>query len=317
MQHLLIGVYILTFVIGFISVYHLTIKYNIHKIPFLKTYKHHILAFNLVVFALAVTRYYKVNIMNTVQGVGSIKMQHVADELFLFQKGIEYFGIILIAYTLVKMLYQIQQKPLGSLLRYGLIFVLALSAFAYGIGMTQFLNGEAQWIDFFCDIISGLVFIPVIGIFAFSLIKMKKTMTHRVKFPLSLFMIFYLIVLLMLFSQNFLSFRLQNLFVAAIILAANLFPLFCSRMFLRTQNIFSMNINNVNLERLVSEYNISGREREILVCILQGLSNKEIKDRLFLSPHTVKNHNYNLYRKLGVGNRGELLRKTWEYQNNQ
>ena len=319
MQHVLIGFYIVTFITGFISLFHINAKYAIYKYSFLKTYKHHILVFNLYILSVAVTRYYKINIVNTVRGVGSIKMQHAADALLLFQMGVEYFGMLLIAYTLVKMLYQMQERPMGYLLKYSFIFMLTLSTFAYGIGVTLFLNGEAHWLDFFCDILSGIIFLPVIGIFAFSSIKMKHTKPDNRAFSTSLFLSFYLIALSMLFLQNFVSFKHQNVFVAAIILSANIFPMFWSTCLIKTKNLnnFSINICHANIERIVSEYNISDREREIFECILQGLSNKEIQERLFISPHTVKNHNYNLYKKLGVGNRGELLRKTMEYQNNK
>ena len=318
MQHVLIGFYIVTFITGFIAVYHMNARYTIYKYAFLKTYTHHILVFNLYVLSLAVTRYYYVNIVNTVGGVDSIPMQHAADALLLFQKGVEYFGMIVIAYTLVKMLYQMQERTVENPIKYSFIFMLTLSTFAYGIGVTLFLNGEAHWLDLFCDILSGIIFLPVIGIFTFSSIRMNQVKTGHREFSTSIFLIFYLIALSILFLQNFVSFNHRNVFVAAIILSMNLFPMLWSTWLLKTKhrNNFSINICPENIERIVSEYNISDREREIFECILQGLTNKEIQKRLFISPHTVKNHNYNLYKKLGVGNRGELLRKTMEYQNN-
>lgn len=54
------------------------------------------------------------------------------------------------------------------------------------------------------------------------------------------------------------------------------------------------------------ECGLTEREREIAVLISGGLSNREIAKKLFLSPETVKNHIYNLYRKTGVKNRGGL-----------
>jgi DNA-binding CsgD family transcriptional regulator len=318
MQHVLIGFYIVTFITGFISIYHVNVKYAAYTYSFLRTYKYHILVFNLYVLSLAVTRYYDVNIVNTVGGVGSISVQHAADALLLFQMGIEYFGMLLIAYTLVKMLYQMQERPMENPIKYSFIFMLTLSTFAYGTGVTLFLKGEPHWLDLFCDILSGFIFLPVIGIFAFSSIRMNHAKTGHREFSTNIFLSFYLIALSVLFLQNFVIFRYRNVFVAAIILSMNLFPMLWSTWLLKTKhrNNFSLNICPENIERIVSEYNISDREREIFECILQGLTNKEIQERLFISPHTVKNHNYNLYKKLGVGNRGELLRKTMEYQNN-
>lgn len=54
---------------------------------------------------------------------------------------------------------------------------------------------------------------------------------------------------------------------------------------------------------------LSKREREVLRLIAAGSTNKEIAKRLFLSPHTVKEHASALYRKLGVKNRAEAARR--------
>ena len=43
--------------------------------------------------------------------------------------------------------------------------------------------------------------------------------------------------------------------------------------------------------------------------VASGATNREIAERLFLSPHTVKEHTSSLYRKLGVRNRAEAVQK--------
>ena len=45
---------------------------------------------------------------------------------------------------------------------------------------------------------------------------------------------------------------------------------------------------------------ISEREREIIVCLVQGMSNKEIANHLFISVNTVNTHRRNIVRKLQI-----------------
>jgi DNA-binding NarL/FixJ family response regulator len=88
------------------------------------------------------------------------------------------------------------------------------------------------------------------------------------------------------------------------------------RCFCQGQSILSPYLVNLTLdlkekEELESstEAELTEREREILKCIADGKSNKEISDSLFVSVETVKSHAKNLYRKLNVKNRVEAAMK--------
>ena len=67
-------------------------------------------------------------------------------------------------------------------------------------------------------------------------------------------------------------------------------------------------LDEAQLERLA----ISKREHEVLELMSQGLSNKEIGDKLFVSTNTVKTHSSNLFMKLGVRRRTEAIRRAKE-----
>ena len=58
-------------------------------------------------------------------------------------------------------------------------------------------------------------------------------------------------------------------------------------------------------EEIKEKFSLTGREKELLVLLLKGKSNKEISDLLYVSTETVKTHLQNIYRKLGVKNRME------------
>jgi LuxR family maltose regulon positive regulatory protein len=52
---------------------------------------------------------------------------------------------------------------------------------------------------------------------------------------------------------------------------------------------------------------LSQRELEVLQLIAEGLSNREISERLYLALDTVKSHNRNIFSKLGVKNRTQAI----------
>ena len=49
--------------------------------------------------------------------------------------------------------------------------------------------------------------------------------------------------------------------------------------------------------------NITLRESEVLKLVVEGYSNKEIAEKLFITHHTVKAHLSQVFKKLGVTNR--------------
>ena len=64
-------------------------------------------------------------------------------------------------------------------------------------------------------------------------------------------------------------------------------------------------INKKELELL----NLSKRELEVLQLMSEGLSNKEIADRLFVSLSTIKTHSNNLFDKMNVERRTQAIDK--------
>jgi len=58
--------------------------------------------------------------------------------------------------------------------------------------------------------------------------------------------------------------------------------------------------------------NLTVREREILALIAQGMTNESIAGKLFISVQTVRNHVKNIYEKLHVHSRAQVVAKAYK-----
>ncbi|MDY2693530.1 MAG: LuxR C-terminal-related transcriptional regulator [Prevotella sp.] len=66
---------------------------------------------------------------------------------------------------------------------------------------------------------------------------------------------------------------------------------------------FKQNDVSVKISKMISQENseqLSEREKDVVICIVQGMSNKEVADHLFISVNTVITHRRNIARKLQI-----------------
>jgi len=66
------------------------------------------------------------------------------------------------------------------------------------------------------------------------------------------------------------------------------------------------------INQLKNIYSLSAREIDVLELIVEGLTNKEISERLFISEHTVKNHITNILHKLEATDRVQVISRVYE-----
>ncbi|NJO39154.1 MAG: response regulator transcription factor [Cyanobacteria bacterium CRU_2_1] len=65
---------------------------------------------------------------------------------------------------------------------------------------------------------------------------------------------------------------------------------------------------------IASTLDLTPREGEVLIVVVEGLSNAQIGDRLHLSPRTVEKYVSSLFRKTETNNRAELVRFAIEHR---
>ena len=66
------------------------------------------------------------------------------------------------------------------------------------------------------------------------------------------------------------------------------------------QNDVSVKISNMINQTPQSDEQLSDREKDVIVALVQGMTNKEIADYLFISINTVITHRRNIARKLQI-----------------
>jgi len=66
------------------------------------------------------------------------------------------------------------------------------------------------------------------------------------------------------------------------------------------QRDVSINISNMLNQTAISDESLSDREKDVIIGVVQGMSNKEIADHLFISVNTVITHRRNIARKLQI-----------------
>jgi DNA-binding CsgD family transcriptional regulator len=66
-------------------------------------------------------------------------------------------------------------------------------------------------------------------------------------------------------------------------------------------------VKDLSFEEFCKKFEVSPRETDIVREICNGLSNKEISDKLFISLQTVKDHTHRIYIKTNVKSRVQLI----------
>jgi DNA-binding CsgD family transcriptional regulator len=100
----------------------------------------------------------------------------------------------------------------------------------------------------------------------------------------------------------------HGLLKSLICLSFNVFPVWWLRRYLPAfGNGVADAVSEQGLSAFVEKHGVSNRQEEIIKLLLEGKSNRDIAEALYIAPHTVKNHIYTLYQKLHVKSRYELV----------
>jgi DNA-binding CsgD family transcriptional regulator len=84
-------------------------------------------------------------------------------------------------------------------------------------------------------------------------------------------------------------------------------PLVALWLFHHSEPAAVLKTGSPSIVQFIEDHALTAKESDILKQIIRGASNREIAEQNHVSPHTVRNHIYNIYNKTGIRNRFQLL----------
>jgi len=277
--------------------------YKTYAYPFLQPLTYHIIFYNLLILLMLISRYLDLNLPEKFLVLRSPIYEDIGYlVLYIFFMGM--------TYAMVSVVLQFQGKDISPRQRKR-IFAGAI-VFLSGLIIKMILPTRSltyKWLFYFYENIGAFIFFIEI-IFLVNLLIYAKRSSDRKKARIcKAFAYFYLARYFFLPIIFVLSGQIRFFASMAGLICLNFFPLLWFKLFFLkyAQSMLSLIEGSTSFEQLYEKYNISKREQDILKLIIDGKSNKEIEDELYISIHTVKNHVYSLYRKLGINTRHQLI----------
>ncbi len=306
MIHVFLALNFIILIVGAIAGSYVHHVRKIFQLNFLKFYVLFILFWNLSLLDHLLFGYAKVGLFEA----GNILRW---PPYFLSINGsLRCLSIFGISWSFVCVLHGLENKSLSPALKTFFGMALIIVSFVLGAGVTLYLvKNDIRLLAAIRDLIFQLSLLVLIVLLLFFLVKNRSSPVAAIRRRNLRFALFYLTVYCFLFIiYSFSAINTPVTFLIDIIyLTINIFPLIWLK---KSSGVFQLSMlfsggYEKSLFAISRDYDLSKREIQIIELILQGKSNKEISETLFISLSTVKNHIYNLYQKLRIKNRGQLM----------
>ncbi|WP_253916459.1 helix-turn-helix transcriptional regulator [Lentimicrobium sp. S6] len=124
--------------------------------------------------------------------------------------------------------------------------------------------------------------------------------------------IFFTFISLLLFLiistiVGWITLSTQIIILSIVVLIFNLSWVLFFKLFFKNYHVDYMVKSPNVFDDLIKEFGITKRESEIILLLCDGKTNKEIAEELFIAPLTARDHISNIYRKVKVKNRVQLV----------
>ena len=312
MGHILIFMYMIALLVGTWAAFYTHQMFKIYRLQLLRHLLNYTIFFNLSLFVYQISEYVFFNILGS-------ESANLPPLVRVIMSLIGFIVEIGMTYSLVKTSLYLLGKKSFRRIDHGFIISISLIGISFVIGLTIFIqSGSVQWIMQTYRVLVVMAILSMFTALIITTICRKPDCTVMKKKAIRSFGGLYLLKYNLTWAILLLPNTVNLYAIAVILILSNFIPIFWLKEFFVKYyvDIDSSRTESI-LEMLSQEYRISKREREIIELILKGKSNKEIEDILCISFSTVKNHIYNVYQKMGINSRGQLMHMVMEFPKNQ
>jgi DNA-binding CsgD family transcriptional regulator len=304
MDHLIVSVSILILTIGFAVVYQGNQLYHAYRLPALRAFVLFLAFFNLVGLMTLIAQY-------LIRNVGPITSNGMYIVVIVVLGAIGFTLAAIETSMLASTVWHLSgmtRAPQWFVYVYGFVCIAWLSAFVVG-AYRFFLLADKR---FLLEVHAG-IYLSLVALFLLLpillLINARQVEPERKQRMAQKFGCFFLFLSSLEIAALFLPSQ-WGVFVAmlsGLVLNTCTFLYFKPFVAAYYGPPVPATDLNLSLDRICTEFHFSARERDIIQMILEGKSNKEIEQGLFISSHTVKNHVYHIFQKAGINSRGQLV----------
>lgn len=305
MGHIAIFLYMISFIIGIASIRNCKRIVKDQALVVLMPFLKFLVLFNLNLLLNFTALYLSINLAEQINPGNLITVWIVIGWLSFFTifGSTWYFLQVLLNLLPIKgsRFFALTLKSLG----FGFIIVFSVGMAFYVIQKTSIVYAYAIPVSGCAFLSFGILLSILLAIEANNVTVPKKKLVLRISGCL------FFALFSMMATVSIVHLKTSVLLLSVISLSLNLFILYGFKPFIkRVIGNYPFPINNsISIVHILERHNISEREKQVLELIIKGKSNKEIEQELLISSHTVKNHIYSIFRKIGVQSRGQLINK--------
>lgn len=306
MLHVLVGLYIIGALLGVAAAMAVNHYRLIYGLPFFQPFVRFLLFFSLLMLVLLSTYYSSANLERDGSTPATLLVLWAVCNTAL---GFVAFSGWLASF--LQVLSGFEGKGLAPARRALVTVVIAGAGCSYLIGLGLSAAGSTgSWLRWSRDLYNLAVPVLLILAMAEQLLRSGRTAFVVRRRSVRAFLVMYLGAYAIAFALPLVFFRVALLALAVVLTVTNLLPFAWISWFFLPEAGRAPTIAGGLLppSAIGEKHHLTEREAEIVECVLKGSSNAEIAAALSISIGTVKNHVYNVYRKLGVRSRGQLHR---------